>query len=347
MFAKAIHHRFIAGSVTVMVAMAAVSSSVIQANAQSSNPPSRPKREYDPEQYYRAPSTMRGKTVLIPMGTVFEGKIDETISSQYSHSGQRFRIVLSSPVMLNGTDVVIPVGSAVVGEVVEAMPASRVPRLLGQDKRLIKGKLRIQMDGLKTPDGVTYPLVASLAGEIPHGSGNWNKYKTPLGTGVAYMGSAASFEGVDPSRRSFTVDGRTGRVIPKVVTKKELLKDELLGHGDEMFQTNDENIVRSLVLNKRDYYIYQGSPLSVRLTAPFKIGMNPPGAGVPMGEVQEGPADDALPPPSAAAATTTGGRFNRAGAGDSNAQIPEQGQSQQQPRPVANPGGGVVPADSF
>src|SRR5438105_12731426 len=50
----------------------------------------------DPNLYYRAPSTIGGKTVFMPVGTTFEGRIDQTISSSHSHPGQSFNIVVDA-----------------------------------------------------------------------------------------------------------------------------------------------------------------------------------------------------------------------------------------------------------
>ncbi len=253
----------------------------------------RGRRTADPNLMYRAPNTMHGKTVLIPIGTTWEGRIDTTISSLRSHPGQAFSIILSSPVLLNGVDVIVPAGSHVMGEVVEAISADRVPHDKHEPKQLIRGKLRVQLSGLRTPDGVTYPLVASLSGEV---AGRGGGRGTPLGTGVAYVGSSASFEAVAPGMAD-RARYRPG-TAPRVTSRRDLLKDQLLGMGDERVKVDDSSI-RSLVLNHRDYFIYEGSPLTVKLNAPFKIGMTPPGMGVPITPVtDELPAEDSLPPPS-------------------------------------------------
>jgi hypothetical protein len=270
--------------------------------AQSSMPPERPNRTSDPDEFYRAPSSVHGKTILVPIGTTWEGRMSSTISSAHSHPGTAFDITMSSPVMLNGTEVVVPAGSAIVGEVVEAVPASSVPRQMMQDKRLVRGKLRIQISGLRTPDGVMHPLVASVAGEVDHSDGNETDWKPPLGTSIGYVGSSSSFEAVNinrahPSRQ----DSNDHR--PNVVTKRDLLADPLLGAGEDGYR-NDRLTIRSLVLNHRDYYIYSGSPLSIRLRAPFKISVGSPGMGAPIGNVQQ--VEDELPPPTKASA----GGFN-------------------------------------
>lgn len=278
--------------------------------AQSSSPPSRPLRKEDPDAYYRAPSSTHGKTILIPIGTMWEGRIDTTISSTRSRPGTAFSITMSSPVLLNGTEVVVPAGSSIIGEVVEAVPASNVPKKLGQDKRTVRGKLRVQVSGLRTPDGVTHPLVASLVGEVDilrQGEGVPDR---PMGTGVAYMGSSSSFEAVDVNRSK--TRNTYGDRRPPVVKKSELLADPILGAGEEGYK-KDRLSIRSLVLKNRDYWIYAGSPLTVRLQAPFKIGIAAPGMGAPVGAMTEIP--DELPPPTRASAGGSGGFGTKGGAG--------------------------------
>lgn len=221
----------------------------------------RKNQRVDNEQYYRPPSSFAGKSVLIPIGTTFEGRIDSTISSSKSQAGLRFTIIMSSPVLANGSEVIIPAGAQMIAEVVEAIPASSLPRQKGMAPP--RGKLRVQITGLRMPDGTTYPLVASLAGEV---SGRSGHQSTPLGTGVAYVGSSTSFESVGPGARgSRRPDGRS-----PVVSKQEMLKNELYG----LDRTNKQDQgaqIRSLTLRNRDYYIYSGSPLTIRLNAPLKI----------------------------------------------------------------------------
>lgn len=248
-------------------------------------------KRVDGNTYYRAPHHMGGKSIIIPVGTTFEGRMSTTISSAKSHPGLAFSIVMSSPVLANGTDVVIPSGSEIMGEVVEAIPSSSLPRRKKEPPP--RGKLRVQLSGLRTPDGTTYPMVAALIGEEGGRSGR----DVPLGTGVAYMGSAAAFEAVSPGMQKA---GRSsGRRGPELVSKREALKHEIYGLGDDRYgRAHDEDrIVRSLVVRKHDYWIDAGSPLSVRLNAPLKLAVSAPGQGVPLGSVQEEP-DEELPAPS-------------------------------------------------
>lgn len=77
--------------------------------------------------YYKAPDSLAGRTIVIPAGTTFEGRIESTIGSSVSKQGERFIITLSSPLLANGSDVLIPAGAEVLGEVVQAIPAKDVP----------------------------------------------------------------------------------------------------------------------------------------------------------------------------------------------------------------------------
>ena len=228
--------------------------------------------------YYNASSTMRGKTVVLPIGTTFEGRIDKTISSSSSKAGQAFTITVTAPVLANGSEVLIPSGSQVMGEVVEAIRASsqKVPK--GVKKPL--GKLRVQLNGLRTPDGATYPLVGSLVGEsLSAGRGGQRRLNPQLGQGVAYVGSEASFNAVAPGVSNM-VRGNNGMGGPRVTTKREIAMDPILGTGfGENNNSGQQFQIRSLVKHGLDLYIIDGSPLTVRIDAPFKMAIAaPPGS---------------------------------------------------------------------
>lgn len=212
----------------------------------------------------------QAKTVIIPAGTTFEGRMDSTVSSRHSHQGDRFNIILSSPVLANGMDVVIPAGSQVVGEVVEALPAGDQPHAKGQKPN---GKLRTQMTALRTPDGMTYPLVASFIGESI-GKGANARQVQGLGSGVAYVGGQSNFNAVYPVNRQ---QGGANRG-PQLVTKKQMMDDPLYGDPDRNQNQNGQQAnIRSLVKDHREIYIHQGSPMSVRLDAPLRMAIVPVG----------------------------------------------------------------------
>lgn len=251
----------------------------------------------DPNTYYRAPHTMAGKMIILPIGTSFEGRINKTISSQKSHAGESFSVVLSAPVLANGVDVVIPAGSEIIGEVVEAISSSSQPKKKGMPKP--KGKLRVQISQLRTPDGTAFPLVANLVGEqeTKAGAGR-HGLQTPLGSGVGYVGTAEAFEAVAPGANKYGKQIKDGRG-PEFVKKREFLSHEIYGSGGDPYAGVDDRRIRSLVLRKMDLWIDSGSPLTVKLQAPLRLSVTPHSIGSPVGaSEQELGGDDALPGPT-------------------------------------------------
>lgn len=254
--------------------------------------PADAQRNVSADSLYRGAQTMHGKTVIIPIGVDFEGRIDHTIGSQCSKPGEKFEIEVSSPVLGNGTEVLIPAGSAVLGEVVECIPSSKLPKQKGFPKPT--GQLRVQLSGLRTPDGVTYPMVASLAGEtIARGGGGGRGRRgqeaanTHLGHGVAYVGSQASFEAVAPGAAS-RMRARPGQP-PKLVTPNDIMRDAIYGSGQAGANNMGRQHIRSLVKRNYNLWILAGSPLSIRIDAPFKMGIAPAMGST---SVLEAPMDD-------------------------------------------------------
>jgi hypothetical protein len=299
----------------------------------------------DPNTYYRAPHSMAGKMIVLPIGTTFEGRINQNISSTRSHAGESFAVVLSAPVLSNGIDVIIPAGSQVIGEVVEAIPSHAQPH----KKRMPKprGKLRIQITQLRTPDGTSYPLVANLVGEQETGRNGHGGLQTPLGSSVGYVGTAESFEAVAPgSSRYGKQYGQSRSPEKDYVHKRQFLSDEIYGMGDERGQGGDRRI-RSLVLRKNDLYIDSGSPLTVRLSAPLRLAVSPMAPGAPVGSVDESTGgDDRLPPPSSRSAGADipplggapGGPSDMPEASQPSAAPPQSApQGAQQPVPTTRP----------
>ena len=219
--------------------------------------------------YYKAPESFAGRTIVIPTGTTFEGRIESTIGSTMSKQGERFTITISSPLLANGSDVLIPAGAEITGEVVQAIPASQVPHAKHEKS---VGKLRVQITALKMPNGMTYPMVASIVGEdtVQDPNHMYNQFNNAppsvRGSGVAYVGTPTGFESIAPGKARY---GRNGAV--SVMTKNDMYNDPIMGQDKSLADQKKE--IRSLVKKKRNLYIYNGSPLTIRLDAPFKIGM--------------------------------------------------------------------------
>ena len=186
--------------------------------------PASANRAEDPEKYYRSPSSIHGKTVMIPTGSHIEGRLNNTISSK-SRRGEKFSIEITSPVMANSTDVVIPSGSKIIGEVVEAIPSSKQKKQPGARKKPL-GKLRTQLNTIQTPDGVSHPLMASIAGEFQSlGRGRVLPNDDIDNPNLGYVGTQASFNAVHPG-----LDKRANyKRGPKTVTRRDFFRDPILG----------------------------------------------------------------------------------------------------------------------
>jgi hypothetical protein len=231
----------------------------------------------------------QGKTIVIPAGTTFEGRMDSTLSSKKSHSGDRFNVVLSSPVLANGTDVLIPAGAMVIGEVVEAIASNHQPH---EKKQHVNGKLRVQITALRLPDGSTYPLIGSFIGEST-GKGASRKTSPNLGSGVAYIGSQTNFNAVYPN--ASRQPGGNRNKGPQLVTKKQMMEDPLLGDPDKSSQNGPTATIRSLVKDHFELYIHEGAPMSVRLDAPLKMAIAPLGGMTPSAFSESEPGAPARP----------------------------------------------------
>jgi len=93
------------------------------------------------------------------------------------------------------------------------------------------------------------------------------------------MGTASSFEAVAPGM-SDRNRGRSSRG-PQVVTKQQMMRDAIYGMGNtnNAMDRMAKPTIRSLVKREHDLYIDNGSPITIRLDAPFKIGINPVNPG--------------------------------------------------------------------
>jgi hypothetical protein len=205
-------------------------------------------------------------SLIIPAGTIFEGRIDTKIGSTISHAGQRFHIVVANPVLANGTTVLIPAGARVLGEVVEAIPASHVYHEKGMVKP--KGKLRVQLTALEMPSGAIFPMVASLAGEY-FGSAHRHTDNPNLGRGVGYVGSSAGFNQVTPQSQ-YASNGRT--LKPQLVGRDQMLHDPLYGVSQPQGNMGyNKPVYRELEQHGNNIEIENNSPLSIRLDAALRI----------------------------------------------------------------------------
>ena len=97
---------------------------------------------------------LRGRVVVAPAGARFEASLISALSSGINRVGDIVTASVSGPLVI-GDAVVVPAGSQVIGQVVNAIPAKRFRAGSG-------GVLEIRFTALQTPDGQRYPLSASV-----------------------------------------------------------------------------------------------------------------------------------------------------------------------------------------
>lgn len=97
---------------------------------------------------------LKGRVVVAPAGSRFDATLVSTLSSGINRVGDIVTASVSTPLAV-GTDVVIPSGSQLVGQVVNAIPAKRFRAGSG-------GILEIRFTSIQTPDGQRYPISASV-----------------------------------------------------------------------------------------------------------------------------------------------------------------------------------------
>jgi hypothetical protein len=93
--------------------------------------------------------------VVIPADTTFEARIDETLSTQTSHTGQRFHASLATPLMLEGQEV-IPIGAPMEGTVVFSKASGRFKG---------RGELAIRLTAIEY-HGQMVPITTSLDAKV-------------------------------------------------------------------------------------------------------------------------------------------------------------------------------------
>jgi hypothetical protein len=90
--------------------------------------------------------------VLIPAGTVLHVRLETTLTSKTSKTGDKFTAVLEQPVNVAGKEAV-PRGSIVKGHVVFVKPSKRIKGA---------GQMRIVLDEITTPDNENIAMSGTL-----------------------------------------------------------------------------------------------------------------------------------------------------------------------------------------
>jgi type IV secretory pathway VirB10-like protein len=108
-----------------------------------------------------APEPERAEPVTVEAGTKLDVKLNRTLSSETSATGEIFRARIDQDIYA-GDRVAIPAGSEVVGEVTQAVPGKKIGG---------KAVLNLRLTDLVLPSGETVPLKASFQQAGPSKSG--------------------------------------------------------------------------------------------------------------------------------------------------------------------------------
>lgn len=170
---------------------------------------------------------LKGRVVVAPAGSRFDATLTSTLSSGTSRVGDVVNASVSSPLAV-GSDVVIPNGSQLIGQVVNAIPAKRFRAGAG-------GVLEIRFTSIQTPDGQRYPLSASVDTtqfKLQAGTGGSRVVKgiekTAVGAGLgAALGTAiGAIAGGMPGRGAWSgaaIGGGTGALAALAQKGSELV----------------------------------------------------------------------------------------------------------------------------
>lgn len=156
-----------------------------------------------------------------------------------------------------------------------------------------------------------------------------------LGHGVAYVGSQNSFEAVAPGA-SQRFRARPGEP-PKLVSPQDIMRDPIYGNGQAGQQNMGMQHVRSLIKRNFNLYIIAGSPLSIRIDAPLKIGIAPAAGST---SVLDSPMDD-----PERVERNGGRRFAKRGSRQQQQEAEEEQGEEVQPQPPLIPD--TAPRNSF
>src|SRR5580658_10128061 len=106
-------------------------------------------------QNYNNRQQLQGRITYAPVGTVLDAALTSPIDSALAKPGDTFNAKLNQPLYL-GSDLVLPSGTNLEGQVTSADKAG----LAGSN-----GKMTLRLIGALTPDGIHYPLSATVTAD--------------------------------------------------------------------------------------------------------------------------------------------------------------------------------------
>ncbi len=102
---------------------------------------------------------LQGQITYVPIGTTIDASLTSPIDSAVAKAGDLFSAKLYAP-MYMGTDLVLPAGTALEGNITAAGQSG----LAGSN-----GSITMRLTGAVTPDGIRYPLSATITANQPKG----------------------------------------------------------------------------------------------------------------------------------------------------------------------------------
>lgn len=100
---------------------------------------------------------LQGRVTYVPVGTTVDATLTSPIDSSISKPGDLFNARLYAPMYL-GTDLVLPANTTLEGNITSAEKSG----LVGSN-----GKMTLRLTSAITPDGIRYPLSATITSNQP------------------------------------------------------------------------------------------------------------------------------------------------------------------------------------
>lgn len=201
----------------------------------------------------------QGRVAYAPAGLVIPAQLNTSIATQVARPGDMIQAGISQAVILG--DSQIPAGSVLLGQVSEAKKGG----YLG-----MSGKLEIQFNRIRTPDGTETPIVAHIVGGI-------GKYDDKDGNGelVGETWKGKTVQAVGRGAVGAGVGAALGTAVGAIAggrggVGRGAWSGTAIGGG--------AGVAQSLLLRKgKDVTIPSGTPLQIQLDAPSSIAGAGPG----------------------------------------------------------------------
>jgi hypothetical protein len=110
---------------------------------------------------------LQGQITYVPVGTTVDASLTSPIDSAVAKAGDLFSAKLYAPVYMNG-DLVLPAGTTLEGNITAADKSGHVGS---------NGLITMRLTGAVTPDGIRYPLSATITANQPGKDGTVHEDK--------------------------------------------------------------------------------------------------------------------------------------------------------------------------